>query len=651
MSTIPRQTNKNQTRPDPHMKKTLDMPKSAKRQIIGIAIFIGAIGLMLALLGPGSGITDEQDHPIMAAQAPDSFAEPENAGIDIPMTDISDIDILDIDIPVIDNPRIYDQDDEGSIVTMYLTVRQGNAQDNTDHTWQEVNAYSVLYYIAMGIDRYAAEAILQIGDENGPIEGEYGYDAISANAFVHIRGNTTSESKQKSYKIMFKEGTGEWRGQTTLALNKHPYDGLRFRNKLCYDLIKDIPDMISMRTQFVHLYVKDETDSGIGAGFEDYGLFTQIEQPNKTFLSNHGLDENGHFYKVNFFEFFRYEDAIRLESDPDYDDKAFSAVLESKGNSDHSKLIAMLEALNDYSIPIEETFEEYFDADNFFTWLSFHILTLNTDTTNRNYYLYSPLNSKKFYFVTWDCDDAFRIQEKRLLSPRNVSMDEYFGYEQGISNYWGIVLFQRVLEKEQYRRMLDNKIHIVKSYLTRERIEELVGIYRRTTEKIAYSEPDAIYARVSHEQYIQLADTIPDEVDLAYEMYENSLTKPMPFYAGFVPSDDGATMSFSWDTAFSFDKLFITYTFELSRDIQFTDVIYTESGLVFPILDVETPPPGRYFYRITATDENGRSQRTLAYLSDSQFIVYEGVLCFDVMPDGVIRETLSLRDDKAVEEP
>lgn len=59
------------------------------------------------------------------------------------------------------------------------------------------------------------------------------------------------------------------------------FEGLRFRNKLAYDLMKDIPQMISARTQFVHLYVKDETEGGSGV-FEDYGLFTQVEQMNKT---------------------------------------------------------------------------------------------------------------------------------------------------------------------------------------------------------------------------------------------------------------------------------------------------------------------------------------------------------------------------------
>ena len=70
----------------------------------------------------------------------------------------------------------------------------------------------------------------------------------------------------------------------------------------------------------------------------------------------HGLDKNGQLYKVNFFEFQRYEDIIRLSSDAGYDADSFEEYLEIKGDNDHSKLIEMLDDVNDTSKPIEETF-------------------------------------------------------------------------------------------------------------------------------------------------------------------------------------------------------------------------------------------------------------------------------------------------------
>ena len=38
---------------------------------------------------------------------------------------------------------------------------------------------------------------------------------------------------------------------------------------------------------------------------------------NKTALKSHGLDSNGQLYKINSFEFYRYEDIIKKEDDAD----------------------------------------------------------------------------------------------------------------------------------------------------------------------------------------------------------------------------------------------------------------------------------------------------------------------------------------------
>src|SRR5699024_6712839 len=98
--------------------------------------------------------------------------------------------------------------------------------------------------------------------------------------------------------------------------------------------------------------------------FVDYGLFTQVEQPNGRFLRNHGLSQNGNLYKANMCEMYRYEDKIRLATDPLYDVNVFSEVLEPKNDEDHSKLIEMLEAVNNYTLPIEEVIGTYFDVEN-----------------------------------------------------------------------------------------------------------------------------------------------------------------------------------------------------------------------------------------------------------------------------------------------
>jgi spore coat protein H len=538
------------------------------------------------------------------------------------MPDINNVSLQDSD-------HVYMYDDDDSIVTMYLTVRQGNKEENTNHTWKSLNDYSVYDYVKLGIDRYKVEAILQVGDENGPISGELGYGLKIPNAIVQIRGASTSMEPQKSFKITLKDNAGEWEQQRTIALNKHYYDGLRFRNKLCYDLIKQIPSLISLRTQFVHLYVKDETVDKPNLKFVDYGLFTQVEQLNKKFLENHSLDPGGQLYKLNYFEYYRYEDTIKLKSDPTYDVAKFEQLMEIKGNDDHSKLIAMLDDLNDYSKPIEEVFEKNFDAENYFTWLAFNLLVGNIDSQSRNYYLYSPLNSSKWYFIAWDCDVTFWRHEDTILLG-----DQDIGYESGISNYWGDVLHNRVLRIPKYRAMLDAKVQSMRKFLSAEKINSMADSYQAATEKFVYAMPDIMHARLTPKQYDDVKKNLAAEVDKNYQLYLESLKKPMPFYLD-VPKLENGKMVFSWNTSYDMNGQDITYSFELAKDYLFKDVIYRENGLRFPSVTNKTLAPGQYFFRVYATNEDGQRQSAMAYyVADSK--KYYATQCFYILKDGEV---------------
>ena len=115
------------------------------------------------------------------------------------------------DVHLRDKDSLYENDDETSVVTMYLTVSQGNSSEGTNHTWKEINSYSAYDYDKMGVDRYQTAALLQVGDESGPQSGEVGYGESVPNATVQIRGQTSSSNAQKNYKIELKKNKGTWR--------------------------------------------------------------------------------------------------------------------------------------------------------------------------------------------------------------------------------------------------------------------------------------------------------------------------------------------------------------------------------------------------------------------------------------------------------
>lgn len=572
-----------------------------------------AMALLLSLCGCSETFGDISDGNLGTVIGPDDIKSDE-------------------DIHIRDKNLLYQNRDNTEIVTMYLTVSYGNSAENTDHTWEEINTYSVYDYDDMGEDRYKVAGLLQVGDENGLIPGELGYGQMSPNCTVQIRGQTSSRNAQKNYKITIKDNKGDWRGQTTIALNKHQTDGLRFRNKLGFDLLSEIDELISLRTTFVRLYVKDTT-AGADAQFEDYGIYTQVEQLNKTALDRHGLDKRGQLYKVNFCEFLRYEDVIVLKDDPAYDVDAFEEILEIKGNDDHSKLINLLEKINDYSIPIETILKENFDTENIAYWMAFQLLVGNADTQSRNFYLYSPLNSERFYILAWDLDGMFLRSQYAL-----VGRSDYAEWETGISNYWGNVLFQRCLKSETFRAELDKAVEDLYATLLDGRLERYVKTYSELLKPLVYTGRDAIYMPITQSQYDILAASLTDEVRSNYEDYKKSYEKPMPFFIG-VPTVSNGKLSFLWDVAYSFDVESITYTFELARDYTFADPIVKVTDLNLPSVTFDTLPQGQYFIRVIARDEGGDTQVAFDYYVIETGKVY-GTKCFYVDAEGNIVEDI-----------
>ena len=555
-----------------------------------------------------------------------SEADKSNLGTQV---DVSGADEEQIHIR--DKSLLYEMYEATEVVTMYLTVSVGNAAENTNHTWEEINTYSAYDYESWGVPRYQVAGLLQVGNEEGLVEGELGYGQVAPNCTVQIRGQSSSLNVQKNYKIKIKENKGSWRGQTTIALNKHQGDGLRFRNKLGFDLLSGVEELMSLRTTFVHLYVKDTTAGG-EAKFEDYGLYTQVEQLNKTALETHGLDKRGHLYKINVCEFYRYEDVIRMKDDPLYDVTAFEQILEIKGDDDHSKLIALLEKINDYSIPMETILEEHFDMENIAYWMAFQLMLGNVDTQSRNFYLYSPLNSDRWYILAWDLDGMLKRSEWEIQERY-----DYAEWERGISNYWGNILFRRCLKSEAYLAALDAAVEDLRGYLSAERVEALTEAYAEVVKPYLYTGRDLLYAPLTAKEYDTVLASVMTMIEDNYRFYKESFDNPMPFFIVAPKKAEGGRISLEWDTSYDLDAEAITYTVEVANEYTFASPIFKAEGLRLPMAEIDGLAAGQYFIRVRATNESGNSQYAFDTYTTEQGKVY-GTMCFYVDAKGDIVE-------------
>lgn len=526
-----------------------------------------------------------------------------------------------------DKASLYEEEDV-EVVTMYLTVGMGNEEDGTNHTWKEINSASLDEYEEKGIEPYKCEAVLQVGDEIGPVKGEFGYGERAANATVQLRGQGASAQQQKSYRIRIKDGCGNWEDQKTISLNKHVADPVRFKNKLAYSLMQEIPQMLSCRTTFVHLYVKDKTEGEDGL-FQDYGLYTQVEQVNKTYLKNRGFDNDGQLYQPGAgFDWERHEDSIMLATNAKYDQEKFEEYLEIGGSDEHDKITELLEAVNNPDYKISEIVEKYFARDNLYYWMAFHILTGNKDVMNGNYYIYSSRGSDKWYFISWDNDS---ILKEGYEAMNDIAYER--SWNKGIFTFVDSVLFRRILQDNICRQELDAAIDdLYKNYLTEQAIQEKIDLYKEITEQYMFSLPDQTHVPVSYENFNILTGNMAEEIEDNYNLYKESMESAWPFHI-LNPEVVNDTTIITWDESYVFEGGPIVYTVEVATDYTFEeciDSIQTEDTSY----EIENLEMGQYFVRIHASGDNGIKQDAYEYYHTEKGTDVYSTLCFYILEDG-----------------
>lgn len=583
-------------------------------KLIRISLIIAMLALSLLL----SGCVMENEKAVLSSQD-------DTAGRTVVKVPVADINSL----PLKDDPSVYLQQDPTSLAHFYITVKGGNEADGTNNSFAQVNSYRNLQWMK-NVEEIKSEIIFQVGDEHGPLPDEIGFGAVTANATINVRGRTSTSAPQKSYRIDLFDNAGLWHGQRAIALSKHPFDRTRLRNMLFFTLLQKVPDMTSLRTQFVQVFVKDET-----AGetmFSDYGLFTQVELPNGRYLRNHGLSRDGNLYKANMFEFYRYEDNIRLATDPAYDPDAFSEVLEPKTTNDHTKLIAMLDALNDYTIPIERTIAQYFNLENVMSFLAYNLLMGNTDTNSQNFLLYSPVNSNVWYFICWDGDGSLRYNESALYDDVNKGPD----WAYGVSNYWDMVLFNRMLRVSSYRDALSARMEQLRNIITPELIAKEIAKYRTVVDVFTSRMPDIINLDSTIAQLELLYESIPNDVTATYRHYLDSMQKPMPFFLGDVVSQEGE-LTFVWGDAYDFGDGLIHYDMQIATDWSFApQTIVLESLQQLQLSkNVTMLPPGEYCWRVVAINERGKAQGAFDWFTTAN-LEHHGMRRFTISSDGEV---------------
>lgn len=521
-----------------------------------------------------------------------------------------------VDTSISDNKTIYSNDNISQIREIYVTVLEPKKSDKKyNYTLSQMNSVSLdnLEY-----NDAEVKVIFQEGNNGKLSSGLYGFGQSDYNATMELRGQSARIVDRKSYKINLNP-KAPWDGFTTVNLNKHPFDNILIRNKLTFELIKSIDNITSARTQFVHLFIKDFSEGNYSNDFVDYGLFTQIENIDTDYLENHNLDKNGNLYKIENFEFKRYEDILLNVDNENYDEDAFEDILEIKAGDNHQKLLNMLDDVNNNFININTVINNHFDRENLITWLALNIITDNVDTQSRNYFLYSPSNSNIWYFLPWDYDKALGgYDENRPIWTR------------GVSNYWGNILINRFLQNRENVKDLTQKVDELGKIINSQMINEKISILEPIAIEYLSREPDMSISDNTIEDIKAEFIDVKNEINKNINQYYLSLERPMPVFLS-SPFINGNYIEFNWNKSYDFDNDPIYYVFEISDNCEFTNIIYSSDKILDNQIIIDKLSPGYYFYRVSIYDSNNnKSDAFDIYVDDDTNMFCYGIKDFYV---------------------
>ncbi len=468
-----------------------------------------------------------------------------------------------------------------------------------------------------------------------------GYPVTSDyNAKLRMRGSSTRLADQKSYRVKLRSSTPCsasvtypcWRNdEITLQFNKHPYDLTRVRNKLAFDLMRDIPYLNSLRTQFAHIIYNN------GSADADLGLFTHVEKLGKEYLQNRGYNTASNIYKANEFSF-NHDSKLELIAGvpgPDFED-----VLEIENTSgNHDAIVAMMNVLNDDSADFNATFNRYFNRNNYLSWLATNILMGNHDTRTQNFALYQPAGGEKFYFLPWDYDGALGYESQPDVLAENTP-DDYT--QLGLSNWWDSVLHRRFLQQPGNIQLVIAAVEdIRRNYLTAARITTRINSYKPLIESIVTQAPDlANLPTVSGsplsktQQWNAEYSRLPSVIENNYQRFLSGLQHPMPFWLSACTSGGQLILDWGWPLPFDIQGGSLKYTVSVATTADFQPGTMTHGPSVVShatSLAITPPAAGNYYLKVIA--EDAASHTTHSFDSaDQGGTRYFGVLGFSPTP-------------------
>lgn len=416
-----------------------------------------------------------------------------------------------------------------------------------------------------------------------------------ADAAVTVRGGKAARAGAKSLKIQLAKGAPDYRGADEILLNKNLRDLSAVRDRLGHALLASVPEVPTPYSWFASL-TTDGTDRG---------LFTQIERVDKGFLKRLGLDGEGYLYQADDFEFRKHGGDVGLASAAGYVQDKFEDHLEIEGIADHVKLVAMLDALDDKDLAIDDVIATHFDRANLLTWLAVNVLTERLDGAVDGYWLQAARDAGPWKVFADSYETGFGWHDQPSTAEPRASLPRW---QEGPAAWWRSRLVSRFLQNPANVQALLTRIEVLAAGpFAPGSIQTLLTAWKPQVAPHLAATPgwEAEY------------DRLPGTAAASLTRFKAAMGRPMP------PGDlkDAATATagqwkFSWDASYDLQGDKLTYDLTIARDPGLTDVVSAKPGLTETEATLALPS-GTYYWTVVAKDAGGEWQSALGNFKDN----------------------------------
>lgn len=219
-----------------------------------------------------------------------------------------------------------------------------------------------------------------------------------------LRGNTSRDSKKKSFKISFNTFTpgGKYYGVEKINLNGDHNDPTVMRSKVMWDILRkwNIP---APRSNHVRVYINGNY----------YGLYVNVEQVDEEFAMSRFGNKDGNLYKCLYPADLAYHgtnpDSYKIWSG----DRLVYELQTNEEENDYSDLAGFIGILHDspddkLTCDLDKVFNTY----DYLKIMAADIFCGNWDGyiyNKNNFYLYHNTRTGKFEYIPYDVDNTFGI--------------------------------------------------------------------------------------------------------------------------------------------------------------------------------------------------------------------------------------------------